>query len=119
MTWRLVKGESERNAKKERKRDPAAAARTAALNKTKAAVAERRRLDRLEREERQKRRVLFIAAPDATMTLDTLQRHLEPLLQHYPDGALLLLGLPGMPNTHWPRSANLTSASQGRAASQL
>ena len=41
------------------------------------------------------------------------------LLQHYPDGALLLLGLPGMPNTHWPRSMNLTSASQGRAASQL
>ena len=62
---------------------------------------------------------LMIAAPDTTMTLDTLQRHLLPLVNRHPDGALLLLGLPGMPNTHWPRSMNLTSASQGRAVTKL
>lgn len=62
---------------------------------------------------------LLIAAPDATSTLDTLQRHLEPLVNRHPDGALLLLGLPGMPNTHWPPSMNLTAAAQGRATSKL
>lgn len=62
---------------------------------------------------------LLIAAPDATSTLDTLQRHLEPLINRHPDGALLLLGLPGMPNTHWPPSMNLTAAAQGRATSKL
>jgi len=82
-------------------------------------VLERRHLDQRIRDEQKKERFLLIAAPDVTMTLDTLERHLEPLLCRYQDGALLLLGLPGMPNTHWPRSIELTAPIQGSAISQL
>ena len=62
---------------------------------------------------------LLIAAPDATMTLRTLQSYLEPLLNLHPHGQVLLLGLPGLPNTHWPRSLRLTAPVQARAAARL
>jgi hypothetical protein len=62
---------------------------------------------------------LLIAVPDATMTLDTLAAALSPLLARHPDGGLLLLGLPGLPSTHWPRSLPLTGEHQARAVAKL
>jgi hypothetical protein len=58
MTWRFVKGEGERNTLKDRKPDPAAAARTATLKKTNTAVLERRHLDQRIRDEQKKRAFL-------------------------------------------------------------
>jgi len=55
---------------------------------------------------------LLIAVPDATMTLDSLASALAPLLAKHPDGGLLLLGLPGLPHTIWPRGLPLTADHQ-------
>lgn len=44
----------------------------------------------------------FIVVPDLCMTLDTLQLNLESLLLMYPSACLVLVGLPGLPNTLWP-----------------
>jgi hypothetical protein len=62
---------------------------------------------------------LLIAFPDVTMTLDALSTALSPLLLKHPDGALLLLGLPGLPNTTWPTSQPLSAPNQARAVHAL
>lgn len=54
-----------------------------------------------------------------TMTLDTLEVFFAPLLVKHPEGCLLLLGLPGQPNTHWPLAAELTASRQAAAAGAL
>jgi hypothetical protein len=61
----------------------------------------------------------LIAFPDVTMTLDALSTALSPLLSKHPDGALLLLGLPGLPNTTWPTSQPLSAPNQARAVNKL
>jgi hypothetical protein len=53
------------------------------------------------------------------MTLDALSTALSPLLSKHPDGALLLLGLPGLPNTTWPTSQPLSAPNQARAVNKL
>lgn len=44
----------------------------------------------------------LVVIPDLCMTLDTLQFNLESLLLIYPFARLVLVGLPGLPNTLWP-----------------
>ena len=62
---------------------------------------------------------LLIALPDATMTLEALAVGLQPLLAKHPQGGILLLGLPGLPNTSWPAQQPLTAPHQARAAAAL
>jgi hypothetical protein len=62
---------------------------------------------------------LLIALPDATMTLEAMAVGLQPLLAKHPQGGILLLGLPGLPNTSWPAQQPLTAPHQARAAAAL
>ena len=50
---------------------------------------------------------LFVV-PDLFSTLESLQTSLEPLLAKYPKARLILVGLPGLPHTHWPRGLVLS-----------
>ena len=52
----------------------------------------------------------LIIVPDLFSTLESIQSHFEPLLTKYPRARLVLVGLPGLPNTHWPRGSVLGSA---------
>jgi hypothetical protein len=45
----------------------------------------------------------LVAVPDLFMTLETMEKSLSPLKTKYPDAAIVYVGLPGLPNTHWPR----------------
>jgi len=62
---------------------------------------------------------LLIALPDATMTLEAMALGLQPLLAKHPQGGILLLGLPGLPNTSWPAQQPLTAPHQARAVATL
>jgi hypothetical protein len=57
--------------------------------------------------------------PDATATLDSLAVAFAPLVARPRDGAVLLLGPPGLPHTHWTRpnhaAADADAASGGVA----
>ena len=53
------------------------------------------------------------------MTLDTLQAALEPLLVKYPHSRVILAGVPGLPNTHWPKGWVLNSDLQARSVARL
>jgi len=45
----------------------------------------------------------LVAVPDLFMTLETMEKSLGPLKKKYPDAAIVYVGLPGLPHTHWPR----------------
>ena len=60
--------------------------------------------------------VLF---PDLFMTLQSLEDRVKRLCHLYPQALLLLVGLPGMPNTVWPRSHCFDSRSQAACAAKL
>jgi hypothetical protein len=45
----------------------------------------------------------LVAVPDLFMTLETMEKSLGPLKKKYPDATIVYVGLPGLPNTHWPR----------------
>lgn len=57
--------------------------------------------------------------PDAFMTLETLELSFRPLLVRYPGARLLLLGLPGLPNTLWPAGLRLDQETQTRCITAL
>jgi hypothetical protein len=62
---------------------------------------------------------LLLALPDATMTLEALAVSLRPLVGQHRAGGVLLLGLPGLPHTHWPQTQPLTAPHQARAVASL
>ncbi|GMH74329.1 hypothetical protein TrST_g7101 [Triparma strigata] len=51
----------------------------------------------------------LIVTPDVFMTLDTLEPAFAPLLDQHPLSSILLVGLPGLPNTLWPRGTVLNN----------
>ena len=54
------------------------------------------------------------------MTLDTLEMFFEPLLIKYPHCTIILVGLPGLPNTVWSEvEGNLNSDIQALSISSL
>jgi hypothetical protein len=61
----------------------------------------------------------IIVVPDLTMTLDTLQLHIESILHSYPYARIVLVGLLGLPNTVWPSSWILNSDLQARTIAHL
>jgi len=61
----------------------------------------------------------LVIIPDLFMTLDTLQTNFEPLLTKYPHSRILLVGLPGSPNTVWPNGWVLNSDLHARSIAKL
>lgn len=61
----------------------------------------------------------LVIVPDLFMTLDTLQTHFQPLLHKFPYAQILLIGLPGLPNTVWPNNWVLNSDLQSRSIAKL
>ncbi|RYH22833.1 hypothetical protein EON65_18680 [archaeon] len=61
----------------------------------------------------------IVVIPDITMTLDTLQLHLEGLINVFPYAKIVLVGLLGLPNTVWPTQWVLNSDLQARAIAHL
>ena len=62
-------------------------------------------LDGVERDGQAKKWISFtiVVIPDLFMCLQTMEKYLSPILQRYPLARLVLVGLPGLPYTHWPR----------------
>lgn len=62
-------------------------------------------LDGVEREGQEKKWISFtiVVVPDIFMCLQTMEKYLSPILLKYPLARLVLVGLPGLPYTHWPR----------------
>jgi hypothetical protein len=61
----------------------------------------------------------LVVVPDLFMTLDTLQSLLKALLVKYPFARLVLVGLPGLPNTIWPSDCKLSPDLQARGINRL
>lgn len=61
----------------------------------------------------------LIIIPDVFMTLDVLEDQFAPLLKKYPKAQLVLVGLPGLPNTTWPRTWVLNSDLHARSLAKL
>jgi hypothetical protein len=61
----------------------------------------------------------LIVVPDLSMTLDTLQSHLEVLLHTHPYIRIVLVGLIGLPNTIWPKTWVLNSELQAKCIAYL
>jgi len=61
----------------------------------------------------------LVIVPDLFMTLDTLQTNFEPLLTKYPHSRIVLVGLPGSPNTVWPNGWVLNSDLHARSIAKL
>lgn len=60
-----------------------------------------------------------VVVPDLFMTLDTLQQHFDPLLLRYPHAKIVLVGLPGLPHTVWPREWILNPDLHSRSIAKL
>ena len=61
----------------------------------------------------------IIIVPDIFMTLETLEQSFSSLLKKFPNAQLILVGLPGMPNTVWPKNWVLNSDLHSRAIAKL
>ena len=61
----------------------------------------------------------LVVIPDIFMTLETLENSLTYLLKKYPNAQLILVGLPGMPNTTWPKTWILNSDLHSRSIAKL
>lgn len=61
----------------------------------------------------------LVVVPDLTMTLDTLQLHMESLLHSFPFARIVLVGLLGLPNTIWPAHWVINSDFQARTIAHL
>jgi hypothetical protein len=53
------------------------------------------------------------------MTLDTLQKTFDPILTKYPHSRVVLAGIPGLPNTHWPKGWVLNADLHARSIAKL
>jgi pimeloyl-ACP methyl ester carboxylesterase len=62
---------------------------------------------------------MLLVLPDVTMTLDSLQTALGPLLDRYANGSVLLVGLPGCPHTIVPPRVKLSNEQNALYAAQL
>eukprot|EP00981_Chlorochromonas_danica_P003055 scaffold607_cov160-Ochromonas_danica.AAC.28 len=67
----------------------------------------------------QPRSFTLVVIPDLTMTLDTLQLHLEGILSAFPFARIVLIGILGLPNTVWPTNWVLNSDLQARTVAHL
>ena len=67
--------------------------------------------DGMEEEGKEMKWVTFtiVVVPDLFMTTDTMKTYLDPIIQRYPLARIVLVGLPGLPYTHWPRGWVLNS----------
>lgn len=61
----------------------------------------------------------LVVVPDLFSTLEVLQRALEPILTKYPLARIVLVGVPGMPNTSWPKGWVLNSDMHARSLVKL
>lgn len=61
----------------------------------------------------------LVVVPDLFMTLETLEVSLDRLLDKFPHARLVLVGVPGLPNTNWPPGFVLNSDIFARAMSKL
>ena len=61
----------------------------------------------------------LIVTPDIFMTLDTLEEALAPLLDQHPLSSILLVGLPGLPNTLWQKGTVLNNETHSLCLSDL
>ncbi len=50
----------------------------------------------------------LVVIPDMFMTLDSVHKYVEPLMNRYPLAHIVLIGITGLPNTSWPVSCSLT-----------
>eukprot|EP01038_Epipyxis_sp_PR26KG_P004789 gene4789-6716_t len=57
----------------------------------------------------------LVLIPDLFMTLDTMQSSFQSLLTKYPFAKIVLIGLPGLPNTTWPKGWILNSDLHSRS----
>ena len=61
----------------------------------------------------------LVIVPDIFMTLDTLSEAFAPLLDQHPNSSILLVGLPGLPNTLWPKGLTLNNDTHAECVSNL
>ncbi len=50
----------------------------------------------------------LVVIPDMFMTLDSVHKYVEPLMNRYPLAHIVLVGITGLPNTSWPINCALT-----------
>lgn len=77
--------------------------------------------DGMEEEGKDKKWVTFtiVVIPDLFMTTDTMGTYLDPIVQKYPLARIVLVGLPGLPYTHWPRGWVLNADLHARSIAVL
>jgi hypothetical protein len=77
--------------------------------------------DGMEEEGKDKKWVTFtiVVIPDLFMTTDTMGAYLDPIVQKYPLARIVLVGLPGLPYTHWPRGWVLNADLHARSIAVL
>jgi len=61
----------------------------------------------------------LVVVPDVFSSLDALETQLRPLLAKFPMARLVLVGLPGLPNTAWPPHWVLNPDLHARAVAKL
>ena len=61
----------------------------------------------------------LVVVPDLFTTLDALEAHFKPLLVKFPLARLVLVGLPGLPNTLWPTHWTLNPDLHARSIAKL
>jgi len=66
-----------------------------------------------------KRGFTLVVLPDLFMTLESLKKNLEEILQSYPFSRLVFVGLPGSPNTMWRQGWTLNSDFNARCIARL
>lgn len=70
-------------------------------------------------EDDDKRGFTLVVVPDLFMTLESLKKNLEEILQSYPFSRLVFVGLPGSPNTMWRQGWTLNSDFNARCIAKL
>ena len=64
-------------------------------------------------------RFTLVVVPDLFMTLEALETHLEELLEKFLFARIVVLGLPGLPNTIWPAQWVLNPDLHARSIAKL
>lgn len=61
----------------------------------------------------------LVVVPDMFMTLDTVQKYLEIILAKYPLARMVLVGVPGLPHTRWPKANAIQPDLQAQSIARL